>query len=462
MSVALALTGPAAARADEPPYGYLVLGCSDGSRLLPMDGWSASGAGFEACAAGRGLGFQLSGPGHSGRWTLSVPTGVTIESVVFSGIKADGDPEAQLLYRDDVGAEGLPWRLLPDRFGYVRPGVNSFTYEFGCATPCSAAASLRVARVETWLRDVLPPTGVFDAENRAFRFEDSGGGVQSVRLEVDGTSGGELDVGGGSCHLPFVAIVPCAREGVIDLEAQGLSPGYHSVFATLNDAAGNRSHVGPFVVRTGPPPVAAPSSDPSASGDGVLTVDGANTRTVPYATVKVTGTARSADGSPAPGARVDVAARVGNGAWHPLVAANADAHGRFMAMLPKGPSREVLLSYAGAVATVRLLVIAPVQLAVDRRRVRNGQTVRFSGRIPDAGAAQARITLQAWARDEWVPFKSVALKRGRFAARYRFTGTPTTSLYRFRAVVDAAPDLPYAAGHSTTVSVLVQAKRGTR
>jgi hypothetical protein len=67
--------------------------------------------------------------------------------------------------------------------------------------------------------------------------------------------------------------------------------------------------------------------------------------------------------------------------------------------------------------------------------------------------------LQAWARGKWVPFRTVELENGRFSARYRFSGTFTTTRYRFRAVVGNERELPFAAGASNVLSVLVRAGR---
>ena len=76
----------------------------------------------------------------------------------------------------------------------------------------------------------------------------------------------------------------------------------------------------------------------------------------------------------------------------------------------------------------------------------NGRAITFKGRIPEAGGGHIRVILQALARGEWVTFKTVGLRRGRFNARYRFTGTRTTTRYRFRAVVVEQPDLPFRRG----------------
>jgi len=66
------------------------------------------------------------------------------------------------------------------------------------------------------------------------------------------------------------------------------------------------------------------------------------------------------------------------------------------------------------------------------------------------------VELQAWANGKWVPFKTVALRNGRFTAGYRFMRTFNAQRYRFRAVIQSDPDFPYAAGRSKEVQVLVR------
>jgi hypothetical protein len=104
---------------------------------------------------------------------------------------------------------------------------------------------------------------------------------------------------------------------------------------------------------------------------------------------------------------------------------------------------------------VKVVVAAPVRLSTDRKSTRNGRSVKFLGRVPGAGGARARVELQAWA-GRWIPFKTAALKNGRFSASYRFTKTFTTVRYRFRAVIHDDPAFPYAAGRSAVVKVLVR------
>ncbi len=106
--------------------------------------------------------------------------------------------------------------------------------------------------------------------------------------------------------------------------------------------------------------------------------------------------------------------------------AKTDAKGRFSVKLGKGVSREVRISYGDSVQTVKVIVAAPVRLKTDKKSTRNGRSITFTGSVPGAGNARTRVELQALANRKWVPFKSVALRNGRFT---RQVPVPTYVLY---------------------------------
>jgi hypothetical protein len=195
--------------------------------------------------------------------------------------------------------------------------------------------------------------------------------------------------------------------------------------------------------------------------DGVVIVDGASARRVTYSTVPIAGIVRDLEGFPIPGAAVTAATRVRGQEWVPRGQVQTDAKGHFVVRLPKGPTREVRLSYTNSAPTLVLNVAAPVRLRTNRRATRNGRTIAFNGQISEAGSSLTRVTLQAWANGKWMPFRTVQLRNGRFSARYRFSGTFRTQRYRFRAVVANDPNFVFASGHSSTVTVVVRG-RGAR
>ncbi len=150
-----------------------------------------------------------------------------------------------------------------------------------------------------------------------------------------------------------------------------------------------------------------------------------------------------------------------------LGSARTDARGDLRFKVPAGPSRTVRYRYEGtntvqpAAAQLTTKVNAAARLKVDRRRLRNGQTVRFAGRllgkpIPKAGKL---VALQAKVRGGWRTFATPrANRKGVFKHRYRFTATTGIRRYEFRAVVAREDAYPYEAGVSRTVRVIVRGR----
>jgi hypothetical protein len=164
---------------------------------------------------------------------------------------------------------------------------------------------------------------------------------------------------------------------------------------------------------------------------------------------------------------VEAQARSG-GAFAAVGSARTDAQGRFRFPLPPGPSRTVRYRYEGtntirpAAAEIATRVPAAARLKVDRRRLRNGQTVRFTGRllgkpIPAGGKV---VALQAKVGRRWRTFATPrANVKGVFKHRYRFTSTTGTRRYAFRAVVAREDAYPYEQGVSQTIRVTVRGGR---
>jgi hypothetical protein len=164
---------------------------------------------------------------------------------------------------------------------------------------------------------------------------------------------------------------------------------------------------------------------------------------------------------------VEAQARSGGGFTH-LGTARTDAQGRFRFVLPPGPSRSVRYRYEGtdtlrpAASELSTKVPAAARLTVDRRKLRNGQTVRFTGRllgkpIPAGGKV---VALQAKVGRRWRTFATPrANVKGVFKHRYRFTSTTGTRRYVFRAVVAREDAYSYEEGRSPLIRVTVRGAR---
>lgn len=177
------------------------------------------------------------------------------------------------------------------------------------------------------------------------------------------------------------------------------------------------------------------------------------------------GTAQGAPIANAPIA-VDGQARSG-GPFVKLGVVRTDARGNFRFTVPSGPSRTIRYRYEGtnvvqsAAAQLTTKVNAAARLKVDRRRLRNGQAVRFTGRllgkpIPKVGKL---VALQAKVGRGWRTFATPrANKKGIFKHRYRFTATTGKRRYKFRAVVEREDAYPYEAGVSRIAQVIVRGR----
>jgi hypothetical protein len=151
-----------------------------------------------------------------------------------------------------------------------------------------------------------------------------------------------------------------------------------------------------------------------------------------------------------------------------LGVATTDAQGRFRFTIPAGPSRTVRYRYDGtntvrpATAQLTTKVQAAARLKVDRRRLLNGQSVRFTGwLLGGAIPAQGKlVALQAKVGRGWRTFANPrANSKGRFKHRYRFTATTGLRRYAFRAVIAREAAYPYEAGVSPIVRVTVRGRR---
>jgi len=138
--------------------------------------------------------------------------------------------------------------------------------------------------------------------------------------------------------------------------------------------------------------------------------------------------------------------------------------GRFSFLVRRGPSRTIRIRYdgasqiRGATRVVLLNVRSRTTIRPNRRRVRNGDAVRFrgrikTGRIPDKGKL---VELQVYVRHRWRTFGTTrANRRGRWHFDYRFDGTHGSQVYRFRAKVPPEQGYPFATGRSRVVGVHV-------
>jgi 5-hydroxyisourate hydrolase-like protein (transthyretin family) len=145
-----------------------------------------------------------------------------------------------------------------------------------------------------------------------------------------------------------------------------------------------------------------------------------------------------------------------------------DQSGKYSYTAAGSYSRTLRFVYAGSPMTlpvqsqVRLVVPAVSSLRASRRRVLNGQTVTFSGRvrtlpIPAGGKL---IQLEIRLKTGWQTFRTTRTDAaGRWAIRYPFLRTRGIEWYRFHVLVPSEAGYPFVAGVSKSVRVRVRGRR---
>lgn len=294
------------------------------------------------------------------------------------------------------------------------------------------------------------------------RLSDVGGGLLRTRIEVDGQRFAEqgVDDNGGRCKMPFVTTVPCKLAANVELpiDTTRISDGHHQIAVRVFDATGVNSAVyGPIPVdvdNTATEPASTLSCPPR--GQGKLTRHHGTRVTRFGGTTSVSG--RVAGRISLRGARVVLVDPSGRRAT--ARSARVRPGGRFRLRLRPRTSRlvrPVLLAASGVPqvcgAPVRLSVRAGVKLAVEPKRLANGESIRMLGQLLGLPAPKAGKTIIVQARAKggstWTRVSMLrASSSGHFTFRYRFRRTFQRTTYEFRAVAPKQRGYPYARGWS--------------
>jgi 5-hydroxyisourate hydrolase-like protein (transthyretin family) len=275
-------------------------------------------------------------------------------------------------------------------------------------------------------------------------------------------SAATLDANDGLCAKPFVAKVPCklSASGTAALDTRALPDGRHSLRILVTDVTETNAAVwGPVDITT-----ANATCNPFPR-DSTLALTAKRVPVVGFGRpAQVRGQLRTPDGVPVANAELCLAARTAktDGALEPIGTTRTDAEGRYSLRVGPGPSREIYVVHrtpAGAVAARAMVrVRASLGLSPSRRILRNGEAVRFSGRLrggplPKGGAL---VELQARRSKGWQTFATTRTrKKGRYRALYRFTRTSGVQRYRLRARVPDQAGYAYAAGASRPITLTV-------
>jgi hypothetical protein len=377
-------------------------------------------------------------------------------------------------------------------------------------------AAFEVYRMKTLVEDRTPPGGSASGVEDGARIAvptpvratatDVGGGVREISLRVDGRVVQRVNTGGSCADIdaansdPFeyTLMQPCPAQysAAFTLTPSELAVGErHVVSVVAADAGGQESVLLEARASVASPPGYFASSrffNPDLDVAAPRRLNGANADAAPanlrlsfvvgkrkrfvtrravraYVRPRITGWLTSRGGAAISGARVWCATAIATGAWQisgaPLTTSRT---GRVSGRLPSHrPSRDVRLvyfPYSDSSESVqspsrRLVVRASTTIQLDRARYRNGDTVRFFGRITTRPLIRRKsVYLQVVVRGRWRTFDTTrADVQGRWTLRYRFTATKRLTAYRFRAVIPTDEGYPWATGHSRAVRVLVAA-----
>jgi hypothetical protein len=144
-----------------------------------------------------------------------------------------------------------------------------------------------------------------------------------------------------------------------------------------------------------------------------------------------------------------------------------DLKGAFSYAVPAGSSRAIRFRFEGDTRhrsteeAVTIRVPAGATTVASHRTRRNGQTVRFKGKLQSrpVPAGGKVLDLQAFYRGKWRTFATPrANAKGKWGYGYRFGATRGTVPYRFRVLIRPESAYPYDLGYSNTVKVVVRGR----
>ena len=180
--------------------------------------------------------------------------------------------------------------------------------------------------------------------------------------------------------------------------------------------------------------------------------------------LRLSGRLTNADGQSLEGATIEALETRPDGTTLPLGLATTNDAGRFRYVLRATRNRNVVFRYAGsrrigsASAPFHVNVPGTTSIQVNRRRVRNGRSVMFTGRVVTRPLPpnSKLIEMQAYFRGRWRTFVTLrADRRGAWKFRYRFGATLGRVTYRFRAQLPSEGGYPFITGRSRVAKVVV-------
>jgi len=147
-----------------------------------------------------------------------------------------------------------------------------------------------------------------------------------------------------------------------------------------------------------------------------------------------------------------------------LAKVETDGEGEYRISLPAGPSRNLVAvvrqghreSWSDPALTK---VTVKPQLKIKRKRIRAGQMLHFTGKIPGPHAGRVTVVLQAKVGKGWQAFRYYRTgQQGRYHLRYRPRASGLTRPTKFivRAIVPLQSGYPYQAGSSSRRTIVIK------
>jgi hypothetical protein len=307
-----------------------------------------------------------------------------------------------------------------------------------------------------------------------------------VLSNTTGTCEDAFTASGDQDPYQFEARTPCPStiEGArLVLDTTQLSDGEHQLAVGVEDAAGNRTPVyGPAAMTVRNAPTGGATTPGGSAGAGSGAPNGLNATTnarldiisvqrtvdLKYGrTTTLRGRLTTPGGTGIAGAALEVTARTSlpGKTWARVATVHTDASGAFSYRVPVGTSRTLRFSYRAATGDAQpvesddvvVRVASRVDLRLSKPRLRNGQTLRYRGRISGAYAKGRLAEIQVRVQRSWrVVCVTRARSAGRFGCSYRFRRTFVPARYTFRAVVRRQAGFPYEPGVSPARTVSVR------
>jgi len=300
---------------------------------------------------------------------------------------------------------------------------------------------------------------------------DRGGGVASVRVEVNGiTSQVRILCSPDQRTGAYVDLQPCPLGATTDFALNterdpGWTNGPNEVVVCSQDAAGNSAECLRRVIEVDN---SCPGSGGRAAEELRAGLDiGGQLRTVAQSrsseTPVVRGALKTGTGTPIQGATVCVYETVAleDGSRQLVRTTTTQTNGRFAVQLEPGPSRsiDVVYRFNDRLLADRLQLRSSVVPAfkILEKSVTAGQSAHFRGTLPGPSASSRVIALQARAGKKWRTFKQLRSDAlGIFRGKYPFRQTFGSVTYRFRALVKRQGEYPYEPGYSRTRKLRVR------